>query len=208
MALKLWSKIKLNQIRKDAKDTLFRDFNDREKEKKHAFTYLYILPVVFTVIMLFFGVFIEESIATYLITGISIFAGLFFSLLFVVNDKYNSRKELLHESVYEDIQNYLKRYKKFAEQLISQISYTIIIAFGIIILMSIIYFSSTVDWDHTLSVLLPSKAMKSAMCVLIIFKYLINGLVYYLCWQFILFIIVILSNTYIMLMDDIDFTPE
>lgn len=208
MIPKIWSKIKLNQIRTDAKKSLYKDFNGRIKDEKKAHFFLYVLPIIVSIAFLTLGIFILENIATYLITGISIFAGLFFGLLFIVNDKYNSRKEVLKDSRYEDTQKYLKRYKIFATQLISQISYAILISIALITLMSAIYFSSTIDWNNLISIIPYENVKISLHYFLIALKYIINGLIFYLCFQFILFVIVILSSTYVMLMDDLEFDPE
>lgn len=116
MRLMKWNNIKLNEIRRQAKNTLkYRDFN-ANSESKIYLLYLYVLPVLFALILLSFGLFIETEIASYFITSISIFAGLFFSLLFIVTDKYNIKKDNLTELIDkgdDETKNYLKRYKNF-----------------------------------------------------------------------------------------------
>jgi hypothetical protein len=193
-----WNNIKLNEIRKQAKESLkYRDLNANSKTKIY-WLYLYVLPILFSLVLLLLGLFIEKEIASYFITSISIFAGLFFSLLFIVTDKYGTKKDDLKEITEQgddEIRNYLKRYKNFSTFLIRQISYTIVLAIVLIILLSIVYFYPQfpqIDcciWKYT----------KLAG------KYLLNGVIYYWIAQFVVFLLVILSNMYVMLLDDINF---
>jgi hypothetical protein len=193
-----WNNIKLNEIRKQAKESLkYRDFN-ASSETKIYLLYLYLLPVLFSLLLLLFGLFIEKEIASYFITSISIFAGLFFSLLFIVTDKYNGKKDSLQEITEKgdaETCNYLKRYKNFSTFLIRQISFTIILAIVLILLLSIIYFYPQ----------FPQINCCIWKYVKLTGKYLLNSIIYYWIAQFVVFLIVILSNMYVMLLDDINF---
>lgn len=209
--LKIWSKLKIIQIRNDAKKSLYKDFNGRSKNKKTVNFYLYTIPCILTTLLLLFNVFIDKDITNYLIAGISIFAGLFFGLLFTVNDKYNTRKQILIQNNNEESINYLKRYKYFSTQLIAQISYVIVICI-VLTIMSMIYFSPNIC--NSLRNILPNEIdilgyvffiSKILEYSFLIIKYIINGLIFYLISQLLLFIFVILSSTYVLLMDDIDF---
>lgn len=208
MPLKIWTKIRLSKIRDDAKNSLYRDFNGRIKNKSTVRVYLYGIPIFTTLILLILGVFIEKDIASYLITGISIFAGLFFGLLFIVNEKYNSRKDNLSNNRNEETINYLKRYKIFASQLMSQISYTIVLSIGIILLSSIVYFSGNININESIVEFISPKMINIATVSLNLLKYFLNGAIFYLSIQLVLFIIVILSSTYVMLLDDLDFNKN
>lgn len=198
MKLKMWSKIRLNEIRRDARKSLqYRDENATQKSNTYKW-FLYVLPIVLSITMLSFGVFIKSDIANYFITSISIFAGLFFSLLIVITDKYNKKKEnlkILVEKEDDEAIGYLKRYKNFSIFLIRQISYTIILAGILILSMSIIYFIPQ----------FPKYEFQCYLYLRLIAKYLTNGLIYYLGCQFIVFLLVILGNMYVMLLDDINF---
>ena len=201
MKLKVWDNLKLNEIRKDAKESLkYKNLNANTKTKTYLF-YLYFLPIFFAISLLSLNIFIEKEIASYLITSISIFAGLFFSLLFIVTDKYNQKKEYLKDLIKDgdnEIYSYLQRYKNFSTFLVRQISFTIILAVVLIVSMSIIYFSPQIPnldycWNHHLRLGL---------------KYILNGVIYYWSGQFLIFLVVILSNMYVMLLDDINFEKE
>ena len=191
----MWSKIRILEIRKDAFESLeYKDDNAREKSKIYWF-YMRILPFLLSVMFLVAGIFITNDIATYLITSISIFAGLFFGLLFIVTERYNAKIEQLKVDENEEVRNYLIRYKNFSKFLIRQISYTIALALLLIFLMAVIYFSPQVPhlslWGY--------GDVIRAIC-----KYVINAVIYYGSFQFIIFILVILGNTYVMLSDDIN----
>ena len=191
----MWSKIRISEIRKDAFESLkYKDDNAREKNKTYVF-YMYVLPLLVSALLLVAGIFITNDIATYLITSISIFAGLFFGLLFIVTERYNSKKEQLQSDENEEVHNYLIRYKNFSKFLIRQISYTIVLAIVLIFLMALIYFSPQVPHLN----LCGFGEIIRTIC-----KYIFNAVIYYWGCQFLIFIIVILGNTYVMLSDDIN----
>lgn len=202
MSLKMFPKIKLIRIRKYAKESLYKDYSGRIKNKRSVFLCLYLIPSFITILLLFNGILVEKDFANFLATGISIFAGLFFGLLFIVNEKYNSRKQILSEDVNEETINYLKRYKIFASQLVSQISYTICISIALIILNSIILLFYNIEISMSILIFKKYDLIEIVNWSLL---YTINGILFYLSAQFIYFILVILSSTYVMLIDDLDF---
>lgn len=190
----MWTKIKIWEIRKDALESLRKDYNGRiVKNKKIVFAYYYVFPLTISIVFLAIGVSINTDIANYFITGISIFAGLFFNLLLVVADKLNTRKRLLDTDTNEETRNYVTRYRHFSEQLISQISYGIIISIGLIILM---FFTHSKSW-------LPETDIEFIKIIYTVLKYILNGLIIYSGTQFIIMLLVILSSMYVMLLDDL-----
>jgi len=201
----MFPKIKLNLIRKDAKDSLYKDYSGRTKNKRSVFLCLYLIPAFISIVLLVNGILVEKDFANFLVTGISIFAGLFFGLLFIVNEKYNSRKQILSEDSNEETINYLKRYKIFASQLVSQISYTICISIALIIINSIILLFYNVKITMIMLILNKYDLIEIGNLSLV---YIINGILFYLSAQLIYFILVILSSTYVMLMDDLDFEQD
>jgi len=191
---KMWTKIKIFEIRKDALESLRKDYNGRiVKNKRIVFSYYYMFPFIISITFLSIGVSINSDIANYFITGISIFAGLFFNLLLVVADKLNVRKRLLDSDSNEETKNYVIRYRHFSEQLISQISYGIVISIGLIILMFFTHFKS----------LLPQTDMCYVKIINKILEYTLNGLIFFNGTQFIIMLFVILSSMYVMLLDDL-----
>ena len=190
----MWTKIKIWEIRKDALESLRKDYNGKiVKDRRIVFTYYYAFPFVISIVFLSIGVTINTEIANYFITGISIFAGLFFNLLLVVADKLNVRKRFLDSDQNEETKNYVIRYRHFSEQLISQISYGIVISIGLIMLMFFTHFRS---W-------LPQTDIHCIKIIYKILKYILNGLIFYYGTQFIIMLFVILSSMYVMLLDDL-----
>lgn len=190
----MWTKIKIWEIRKDALESLRKDYNGRIiKDKRLVISYYYAFPLIVTITFLAIGVTINTDIANYFITGISIFAGLFFNLLLVVADKLNIRKRLLDNDTSEETKNYVIRYRHFSEQLISQISFGIVISIGLIILM---FFANFKSW-------LPDTDICYVKIIYKILKYILNGLIFYNGTQFIIMLFVILSSMYVMLLDEL-----
>lgn len=190
----MWSKIKIWEIRKDALLSLRKDYNGRIVKNKYIFlSYYYLIPFLISAIFLLIGVSINSEISNYFITAISIFAGLFFNLLLVVADKLNIRRKLLENDKNEETVNYVKRYTHFSEQLISQISYTIVLSLSLIVLMFLIHFKS---W-------LPQWDIEYVSIIYKTLKYILNGTIFYVGMQFIIMLFVILSSMYVMLLDDI-----
>lgn len=191
-----WNKIKINEIRKEAHKYLFKEFNGANiSNPKTVYIYYYIIPIFISGLLCAFEVKINNDSSTYLITGISIFAGLFFNLLLVVADKMTKRKKLLN-SRKEDISHYAKLYKNFSEQLIAYISYAIILSLSLIVLM----FLTQVDFAKIILV----SSFKHIDCIQIILNNLFNFLVFYFGYQFLTILLIILSNMYVMLIDDIN----
>lgn len=190
----MWTKIKIWEIRRDSLLSLRKDINDRiVKDKFSVILYYNLIPITVAILFLAIGVSINSEIANYFITAISIFAGLFFNLLLVVADKLNERKKIINADSDEETVNYVKRYTNFSEQLISQISYTIILSLLLIVLMFLIHFKNWLpvnDWEYIKYVYMGLKLT-------------LNGLIFYFGVQFIVMLFVILSSMYTMLLDDI-----
>jgi len=190
----MWTKIKIWEIRKDSLLSLRKDINNRiVKNKFNVILYYNLIPLIIAIIFLIIGVTINSEIANYFITAISIFAGLFFNLLLVVASKLNERKKIIDSNSDEETVNYVERYTNFSEQLISQISYTIILSLLLIVLMFFIHFKKWLphfEWQYL------SLFYHGLKCLL-------NGIIFYIGVQFIVMLFVILSSMYTMLLDDI-----
>lgn len=189
----MWNKIKIFEIKKDALESLKKDYNGRIVKNHSVSLYYYMLPVIVSVILLVSKATITKDIANYFITGISIFAGLSFNLLLAVADKLNVKKRLLETDLNEETRNYVLRYRHFSEQLISQISYCIVISIVLILLMFLTHFR---DW-------LPVTDNHIIKFGYYISKHILNGSIFYFGMQFIIMVFVILSSMYVMLLDDL-----
>ncbi|WP_297334685.1 hypothetical protein [Flavobacterium sp.] len=191
-----WNKIKIWEIRKEAHKYLFKEINGVDTENRRTINfYYYVLPIILAVTLVLFNVNIDKDVSTYLITGISIFAGLFFNLLIVVGDKMDKRKKMLSSSK-EDARHYAELYKNFSKQLISYISFAIILSLLLITLM----FVTQIDFTK-LDLFINSIELSSVHFYL---KKFFNFLIFYTGTQFIIILLIILSNMYVMLLDDIN----
>ena len=190
-----WNKIRIKEIRKKAFESLsYVDDNANDKNQKYIW-YVRVIPIIFACCLLLCKVFLTSDIISYMITSISIFAGLFFGLLFIVTERYNSKKEQLQSDMNEEVKNYLIRYQNFSRFLIRQISYSIVLSIALICLMAMVYFAPQIPhWNF----------WGCGDIIRLISKYVLNAFIYYWSVQFVVFIIVILGNTFVMLSDDIN----
>lgn len=188
----MWEKIKISEIRQDALKSLSLDYNGNRNNKWILRLYYYMIPLVISLIVVIIGARIDDQVANYFITGISIFAGLFFNLLLVVADKLNVKKRLLETDDNIETIEYIKRYRNFSEQLISQISYTIIISIFLIMLM---FLTHVENWLNTIQILQEFKYFE-------LLRSFFDVFIFYVGVKFIVLLSVILSSMYIMLLDD------
>lgn len=197
------SEIRIFTIRKEALNSLRKDNNGTViRSVRSILLYYYCVPFFFSVLLILFGANVTPEIATFFITGISIFAGLFFNLLLVVAEKANDRKSKLDlkkeqkTKINESFINYVKRYSIFSEKLISQISHCISLSIILIVLMFLTYLKElridpiTLDnyWFNSIN-----------------FKIILDFLIFVIGAQFLILITVILSNIYSMLLEDVKF---
>lgn len=188
--------LKLKDIRSEAIHSIYYD--NREKlisSKWKLNVFYYGIPFILSTLLISLNQFLTENSITYFITGISIFAGLFFNLLIVVSDKMEKRKKLLLSN-YEPTHKYAKDYKIFSERLIASISYAIILSIIIIGLM----FFTQLNYQA-----LEKYFLKE--CVKYIDKIsdiLFNFLSYFIGFQLIIILLHILTDIYDMLIHDMN----
>ncbi|MDR1762322.1 MAG: hypothetical protein LBR55_07715 [Bacteroidales bacterium] len=179
----MFSRINIFEICKDGANAI------RGESKKITFFLIYwFVPIVFATILWHFDYCISKDISSDIVGGIGLFAGLMFTLLFVVTNSYRTRKEQLSYSKNEEDKKYLERYNAFTQSTVSLISYSIVKA-GLIILFTLAYVS-----------LLTYKCNN----LLIVFAKLCNGLLVIQLTQFAIVITMILKEMYAMLYDDIN----
>lgn len=189
---------KITQIFKDALSSFQKDNNNRPYISFLSMVWLYFsVPGIIGFSLVFIGLSVTPSITSYLITGVSIFAGLFFNLLIVVADKYNLRKKELADNDNDEIKNYLTRYHNFSKQLISQVSLAILLSILLIMLLFTANF-------HLLNESYSFKNMEISSDFLIQAR---DVVIFTLGIQFIGLLILILSKMYQMLLEDLEFKP-
>lgn len=190
--------LKLKDIRKEAIHSLYYD--NREKlisSKLKLNLFYYGIPFILSTILICLNQVLNENSITYFITGISIFAGLFFNLLIVVSDKMEKRKKLLN-STYEPTHKYAKDYKIFSERLIASISYAILLS---IIIIGLMFFTQL---NYAILVKYFSKVFVEYLNK--ISDYFFNFASYFIGFQFIILLLHILTDIYDMLIHDMNTT--
>ncbi|WP_264538052.1 hypothetical protein [Flavobacterium sp. N1736] len=188
--------LKLKNIRKEAIHSLYYD--NREKlisSKLKLNLFYYGIPFILSSILICLNQLLNENSITYFITGISIFAGLFFNLLIVVSDKMEKRKKLFYSN-YEATSKYAKDYKIFSERLIASISYAIILSIVVIGLMFFTQLNYVSLEKHF--------TKEHVEYINKISDYFFNFLSYFIGFQFIILLLHILTDIYDMLIHDMN----
>mgnify|MGYP003626455326 CR=1 FL=1 len=187
---------KLFDIRKEAHRSIYYDNRNRLNTSKCKLIFFYyVLPIIISLILVLLNHKLTENSITYFITGISIFAGLFFNLLIVVSDKMEKRKKQL-ESEFEPTSKYAKDYKLFSEGLIAAISYAIVLSILVIGLM----FFTQIEYK-SLNIYLTQNSVK---WINYIADYTFNFLAYYVGFKFLILLLHILIDIYDMLIHDMN----
>lgn len=191
---------KLKTIRKEANATLYRDSRGNLVAKKSKLYFAYYgIPLILSTLLVSLNQLLTVDSITYFITGISIFAGLFFNLLIVVSDKMEKRK-VLFSSNYEPTSRYAQDYKSFSEGLIAAISYAIVLSILVIGLM----FFTQIDFEnlefffHKENISIVNK----------VWDYIFNFLSYFVGFKFLILLIHILIDIYEMLIHDMNTQPH
>lgn len=155
------------------------------KNWKFIIFVFWLFPILIAGLLWHWGCCIPTDITSDVISGIGLFAGLMFTLLFIVTTNYKTRKQQLLKNENDEEQSYLQRYYQFTQCAVALISYSIVKA-GIIILLTIIYNSlSSLEVYN-----LPISVVSSLLTIFWI--------------QFIIIIVRILKEMYTMLYDDIE----
>lgn len=118
-----------------------------------------------------------KNIIDILINCLSIFTALIFSALFIVPDKLSQRIKYLQEKRDDSKNNYLIRFLNFSKIFVKQVSFIIVLCMVLIVLLIL---------------------QKIQTCSILVFA---NS---FLFTVLIMYLLLILSNIYILLMDDID----
>lgn len=173
------------------KDIIFDGYKSIKGDSNYfLFILIYILlPLFGAAFMSYNGYYVSSDVTSDIIGGIGLFAGLMFTLLFIVTSNYKNRKEQLCNKQDDEVLNYIERYRRFTEDAVSLISYSIVKA-GIIIITTIVYTS-----------VLPINGSGESHCI---FAQIFNGLLVVLLFQFMVIITRILKEMYAMLFDDIN----
>lgn len=162
------------RIIKDGINSLFYNIEGNKNPKNKIYILFIGIPLV---IAIYFRNEDMSSIIDDLLSCLSIFTALIFSVLFIVPDKLSQRIKDFQEKRNDSTHNYLIRYLNFSKIFIKQLSFIIVLCIVLIVLLIIqkIHSSTPIVFTNTL-----------------LFTILI------------MYLFSILSNIYILLMDDID----
>ena len=194
----------LKEIYTNTFSFLSKDDSGRNKKRNSTYCYFKVLPVVLSTLLVVSNIYLDKDIISYLISFISIFAGLFFALIFIVVDKFNVRRNTFTTNNDEDV-NYIERYKLFSIRFINQISYLILVSILLILIMifiSVIIPCNSFDlFDANNKVLITSEFVKYSLWVICYtFSYFF---LYTFFIQYILMLVLLVINLYRMMMEDV-----
>lgn len=119
----MFSKFNLIELLKDG----FSEIRVSPKIFYTIFWHIF-FPIMLSIIFLLFSVTIDNDIISNIISAISIFSGLLFSVIFVVTENYSKRKNQMRRNQSDEAQSYLKRYKDFTGQITTLILFSVAIA--------------------------------------------------------------------------------
>lgn len=164
----------IKRIIKDGIMSLFYDIDGNKKHKAKIIIFFVVIPIIFSLISLKLDR-VNDIIDT-LLASLSIFTALIFTALFIVPDKLSSRINMLKEKDDDATHGYLIRFYNFTKSFVQQMSFVIV-------------------QSLTLIIMLVMQKVYPCNVLTFISSYLFIVLV--------LYVLSILSNMYILLMDDI-----
>lgn len=186
-------KFHLKEIIVNAHKSLYKDVNNNTISLSAKVIGFDVFPGLLAGLIIFLGNSINllKDFSESLLTTFSLFSGLLFSLIIVLVDKAKSRKLDLIKNENDESKNYLKRYLNFSEQLISQISFSIILSFVVIIVLLCSQLKLDNEWFNNSSI----KTFQ---------LYLSSFTLFYFSIQFIILLAVIISGMFSVFLEEID----
>lgn len=169
----------LYRIIQDGVSSLSSDIDGNKTSQKQLVIFFIIVPYFIFGFTYWLEVNLDNIIDT-LLSVLSIFTALIFGVLFTVPDKLSHRIEKLNQKKDNATQNYLIRFYNFTKKFVQQTSFIIALSIFLIILL---VFLKVID-DNVAKLILTA----------------INCSLFYIL---IMYVLSILANIYILLMDDI-----
>jgi hypothetical protein len=166
--------------------SLLKDIDGKPRPKTPLVVIWVIVPLLLCFVIAVFHIKLHQSIDT-LLTVLSIFTALIFGVLFTVPDKLNLRIDKYKGRNDVGVKNYLIRFANFTQSFVQQVSFIILLSLKIIVLLIILKVSYNIPVTKDINI------------VHLIISDICSVLFYYLFF----YILILLSNIYILLMDDI-----
>jgi len=200
----MFSKFNLTELLKDG-------FSEIRVSSKLSYSILwhFAFPLLLSFIFVLFSITIDNDVISNIISSISIFSGLLFSVIFIVTENYSKRKSHMINDYNDETKSYLKRYKNFTEHITTLILSSVAIAIISIVCLLMYLFvvkvnlqglkvdkeikeiieRGSIDYSKVKSVALSTLQMLS-------FVFLFN---------YLLVIITLVKEVYAMIFDDINY---
>lgn len=169
----------LYRIIRDGIFSLSSDIDGNKTSKKQLVVFFVIVPYFIFGLVYWLEVNLDNIVDT-LLSVLSIFTALIFGVLFTVPDKLSQRIDKLNQKKDNASQNYLIRFHNFTKKFVQQISFIIVLSISLIILL---IFQNILDNNTTKLIL---TAIDSSLFYILV-----------------MYILSILANIYVLLMDDI-----
>ena len=178
----------VKRLLKDGRKWQYTDIWEREKKPKVYFTRIqwYIITISACVAPFLLKGF-PETFVNYVMTALSIFIGLFLTLILSAFDKFKALPEI-ERPTYEE-QDYLKTRKNFFKQFTSLTAYAIVLSLLCIVLLGLVSLSSLFN-DSLLNHPFSSPNKETVLRFLIVFGQTIyNGVILYFLLDFLVIVL-------------------
>lgn len=172
------------RIIKGGIESLLYDIDGNKRSKFQVYLGFIFVPIIICTITVWKDISLKDIIDT-LLTVLSIFTALIFGVLFTVPDKLSQRIERYRNKADNSTKNYLIRFCNFTRCFVQQITFIIVISIALIILLVFL----KVVTNNIITLTLTTIS-------LILF------------YDLIMYILITLSNIYMLLMDDIDMSKK
>lgn len=172
------------RIIEDGIKSLLYDIDGRERSKYQMYLWFVFIPIIICVIVFLKKICLGDLIDT-LLTVLSIFTALIFGVLFTAPDRLSQRIEIFKNKTDNSTKNYLIRFSNFTRSFVQQIAFIIVICIALIILLILL----KVVTDNVI-------------------KLVLTTIISVLFYDLVIYILLTLSNIYILLMDDIDMSEK
>lgn len=169
----------------------------------------FVFPIVLSLVFVLFSIKLDNDIISNIISSISIFSGLLFSVIFIVTENYSKRKNLLNTNSNEEAKSYIKRYKDFTNHITTLILFSVAVAvISIVLLLIYLFFVKAnlqgLQISKELIEILRNGNIdysKSKSLILI----LLQILSFIFLFNYLLIIITLIKEVYALVFDDINY---
>lgn len=169
----------------------------------------FVFPIFLSLIFIFLNITFDNDIISNIISSISIFSGLLFSVIFIVTENYSKRKQCMKGDSNEEAKSYIERYKDFTKHITTLILFSVAVAIISIVFLLLYLFIAKANLEGIQSCkefieILHQESIdyqKLKNIVLII----LQMLSFIFLFNYLLIIIVLIKEVYAMIFDSINF---